>query len=578
MSQLESLMERARTWMRDDPDANTRAATEALLRKGDESALMDCFGDRLQFGTAGLRGVIGPGPNRMNRALVRRVSAGLGRYVLDHATRPPRVVVANDARIMSPEFGEDVARVLGGMGLSVVRFSGFTPTPVLAFAVKALGAAAGVVVTASHNPPEYNGYKVYWDNGAQIIPPHDTGISAAIDAIDSLEDVAMPSLDELRDMGALEECPESIVDDYFAAIAAEQRHPGVPRDLAVVYTPLHGVGAESVERALREAKLERLHVVAEQREPDGAFPTVRFPNPEEDGALDLALALAAATDSELILANDPDVDRLAVAVPTSPDASAFRLLTGNEIGSLLGYYLLTENLPAAGEPLVMTTVVSSRLLSRIAKGLGAHYDETLTGFKWIANASVAHQAQGRILQMGYEEALGYTVGLVTPDKDGVSAALLFTELAAVCKSRGQTVLEYLEAIHRRFGLHVSDQVSITLPGREGASLIASLMEKIRRDPPSKLSDGTRIESTVDYLPGHGDLPPSNVLAFDCHDGSRILARPSGTEPKIKFYFELVEHLSATDDYRQAQARGQERMAQLQRAFLAQVDGLPALES
>lgn len=564
---LRALEATARRWMDDDPDPATREETARMLDAGDSDALREAFGARLEFGTAGLRGVIGPGPNRMNRALVRRVSAGLADYLLTEQAdaRDKGVVVGGDARRLSPELAEDTARVFAGRGIRVHFFEDHVPTPVLAYAVRRLGAAAGVIVTASHNPPEYNGYKVYWDNAAQIVPPHDRGISAAIDRIDAVSDLTMPTLDDARERDLLRPVGASVVEDYFTELLAQRRHPDVQKEVCVVYTAMHGVGGRFVTDVLHRAGYANVHPEPAQYQPDGEFPTVRFPNPEEDGAMDLSMALAREHEADVVLANDPDADRLAVGVPVG--GGEYRLLSGNEIGCLLAYYLLTENPPAESDPLVMTTIVSSRMLKAMAHELGAHYDETLTGFKWIANAAQRHaRDRGWYFVMGYEEALGYTVGPVVADKDGVGAALLFTEIAAVCRSRGMTVLDYLEQMVRRFGLYVSHQHSLTLPGQEGAAKIRAVMDAFRAEAPERIGDHAVVR-VVDYAEGYEGLPPSNVLAFALEGGGQVLLRPSGTEPKIKYYFELSEQPDEGEEIARARERAKHRLDALVQSFL-----------
>jgi len=564
---LRALEDAARRWMEEDPDPTTRAETAALLESGDEKTLREAFGARLEFGTAGLRGKIGAGPNRMNRALVRRVSAGLAQYLVDEHPRAKEggVVIGGDARRLSPELAEDTARICAGLGIPVYLFDDYVPTPVLAYAVRRLEAVGGVIVTASHNPPEDNGYKVYWDNAAQIVPPHDKGISAAIDRVGAQSDIAMPGLEALREQGLVKPIPSEVLEDYYGELLAQRRHPDAAKDVKVVYTAMHGVGGIFVKEILERAGYEQFHAEPRQFEPDGEFPTVRFPNPEEDGAMDLSMALAKDIGADLVLANDPDADRLAVGVPLGD--GDYRLLSGNEIGCLLAYYLLTENLPAKGEPLVMTTIVSSRMLAAMAKELGAHYDETLTGFKWIANASQKHaREKGWQFVMGFEEALGYTVGPTVADKDGVGAALLFTEIAAVCRDRGITLLDYLEQMIRRFGLYVTKQHSLTLPGQEGAAKIRAIMDAFRAESPSRI--GTyEVTGTIDYADGHGDLPPSNVLAFGLHGGGQVLLRPSGTEPKIKYYFELSDQPAEGEDLTLVRQRAETALDALVDAFL-----------
>ncbi|MCB9693160.1 MAG: phospho-sugar mutase [Alphaproteobacteria bacterium] len=563
MSDLRALAE---AWMATDPDPDTRAATAAML--DDPEALERCFGARLQFGTAGLRGALGPGPNRMNRALVRRVSAGLAAYVGAQAPGG-RVVIGFDGRNGSREFAEDTARVLGEAGLDVMLFDEVCPTPVLAHAVVFVGAAAGVMVTASHNPPEDNGYKVYWSNGAQIVAPHDAGISAAIDAVDT--PMGVPELADLRAAGIVREVPPEAHADYLARVKALRVHPDAPTGLRIVYTAMHGVGTATVREVMEDVGYT-LTLVAAQAEPDGDFPTVRFPNPEEPGALDLAKALAAEVDADIVVANDPDADRLAVVVPT---ADGWRQLSGNEVGCLLAEDLLANG-PTDRERLVATTIVSSTLLSRIAAAHGAVYAETLTGFKWIANAAIPFDADGGRFVMGYEEALGYSVGDVVRDKDGVSAVLLFCDLAAHLKQRGETVLDALEALYRQHGVHAARQVSLKGPGAEGARRIQALMARLRDKELATLA-GRDVVTRTDVLTGtridlqtgdlqRVDLPKSNVLAWTLDDGSRVLARPSGTEPKIKFYYEAVVRMADGERLDAAEARAQARVDQLVAAF------------
>ncbi|MCA9571903.1 MAG: phospho-sugar mutase, partial [Myxococcales bacterium] len=509
-----------------------------------------------------------PGPNRMNRALVRRVSAGLAAYVGAQAPGG-RVVIGFDGRNGSREFAEDTARVLGEAGLDVMLFDEVCPTPVLAHAVVFVGAAAGVMVTASHNPPEDNGYKVYWSNGAQIVAPHDAGISAAIDAVDT--PMGVPELADLRAAGIVREVPPEAHADYLARVKALRVHPDAPTGLRIVYTAMHGVGTATVREVMEDVGYT-LTLVAAQAEPDGDFPTVRFPNPEEPGALDLAKALAAEVDADIVVANDPDADRLAVVVPT---ADGWRQLSGNEVGCLLAEDLLANG-PTDRERLVATTIVSSTLLSRIAAAHGAVYAETLTGFKWIANAAIPFDANGGRFVMGYEEALGYSVGDVVRDKDGVSAVLLFCDLAAHLKQRGETVLDALEALYRQHGVHAARQVSLKGPGAEGARRIQALMARLRDKELATLA-GRDVVTRTDVLTGtridlqtgdlqRVDLPKSNVLAWTLDDGSRVLARPSGTEPKIKFYYEAVVRMADGERLDAAEARAQARVDQLVAAF------------
>ena len=395
MAQMASHRELAEAWLAEDPDPQTAAELRALLTRcdaGDAAAQKDLterFTGALEFGTAGLRGLLGAGPQRMNRLLVRKVSAGLATYLL--ATVPDArqrgVVLGHDARHLSRELTEDTARVLGGAGIRSYLAHRPWPTPMTAWAVTARQACAGVMVTASHNPPAYNGYKVYWGNGAQIIPPHDTGIAAEIARIGAISGIAMPALDELRAAGTVVDLTEALHDDYLTQVIALRASPGVDgRDLVIAYTPLHGVGARSVEPALRRAGFPNVHTEPSQREPDPDFPTVAFPNPEEKGAMDRVLALAGRVSADLVFANDPDADRLCVAVP---DATGYRVLSGDQTGAVLADYLLEVG--PRDRRMVATTIVSSQLLGFLAGQAGADYRETLTGFKWIANAAIDYE-------------------------------------------------------------------------------------------------------------------------------------------------------------------------------------------
>ena len=525
---------RAKAWIETDPDPSTQSAALALLESGDPEAIEDHFGSRLAFGTAGMRGRLGPGPNRMNRALVRRVAHGLGAY-LNSATENAHqkgVVIGFDGRHGSREFAQDSAGILLNLGYTVYAFDKVCSTPELAHAITHLGTAAGIMVTASHNPPQDNGYKVYWGNGAQIIPPHDTGISAAIDAIEGCP--------EPSDASPLP-IPESTWSEYIDRVLSLRVRPNT--GVRAVYTAMHGVGWRPLKAILDAAGHTDLHPVTAQRDPDGDFPTVSFPNPEEDGALDLAIEEAQRVGADLIVANDPDADRLAVALQ-DPHGRWTRL-SGNEVGALLAEELLAHG-PAHPERLVATTIVSSILLKKIAKHHGALCGETLTGFKWLANLALAHDGP---FVLGFEEALGYSVGDVVRDKDGLSATLILLDLASNLKSRGLTLWDALARLDAKHGAHRSQQAAIKLEGAAGARAIEGVMTMLRRKPPTEIagSDVTYMRDLqsrigMDCKTGASTtvmLPPSNVMEFTLADGSRILARPSGTEPKIKFYVEVV---------------------------------------
>lgn len=566
----------AQQWLQTDPDPTTRKTLQRWLDKDDQRALTEAFTARLAFGTAGLRGPIGPGPGGMNRALVRRVAKGLADYLLETVpdARERGVTIGFDGRHGSREFAADTAVVLADHGIASQIFDDVVPTPRLSHAVVYTGACAGVMVTASHNPPADNGYKVYWGDGAQIVPPHDGGISDAIDALEGFDPRDIGDLEAHRKAGLVRTPAAAVHADYFARLQGLRVHEAAP--IRIVYTAMHGVGTESVVRALTEAGYDDVHLVAEQAEPDGDFPTVAFPNPEEPGALDLSLQLAAAVDADLIVANDPDADRLAVAVPDGQ--GGWRQLSGNQVGCLLADDLLAHG-AADGERLVATTIVSSRMLSVLAEAHGVQYAETLTGFKWIAHQALSFEGS---FVMGYEEALGYSIGDLVRDKDGVSAVVAFVDLAAWCKARGVSLLEHLEALYRRHGLFVSLQQSVKLPGADGKTAIREAMAQLRATTLTELGGQPVIrrtdvqEGTITDLRSGSvrtcPLPTSNVLSWTLADGSQVLARPSGTEPKIKFYGEVREALSDDDTLADGEVRAGDRVASLV-AEIASISGL-----
>ncbi|MEV4092676.1 phospho-sugar mutase [Streptosporangium saharense] len=512
----DDLVRRARAWLAQDPDPDTRAELTGLLDGLPESlgALRERFDARLEFGTAGLRGELGAGPNRMNRVTVMRAAAGLA-----HVLGPgAHVVIGYDARHKSDVFAHDTAAVLTGAGLRASVFDSPQPTPVLAFAVRHLGADAGVTVTASHNPPRDNGYKVYWGDGSQIVPPVDAEISAAIDAVGPVSGLPLGS--GWTSLG------DDVVTAYLAAVTALPI--GEARRLRVAYTPLHGVGGDLTRRAFLAAGFEAPATVEEQAAPDPDFPTVAFPNPEEPGAMDLALGLARRIDADLVLANDPDADRCAVGVRLP--GGGHRMLTGDEVGALLGEHVIRHT--SGEDRLVATTIVSSSLLGRIATEYGVRHAETLTGFKWIMKA-------GPGLVFGYEEALGYSVGsdagLPVHDKDGVGAALTVAGLAAEAAAQGRTLLDLLDDQAREYGLHATSQLSFRVAD---LALITEAMAGLRAVPPVELG-GRKVEAADDLGAGLDGLPPTEGLRYRLSGGARVVVRPSGTEPKLKCYLEVV---------------------------------------
>ncbi|MGI8677533.1 MAG: phospho-sugar mutase [Jatrophihabitans sp.] len=492
-------------WIADEVDQRAAGELQALLDAGDDAELAERFAGTLTFGTAGLRGPLRAGPNGMNRAVVRRAAAGLTAWLTAQGNAGEIVVVGFDARHGSLEFARDSAAVLAAAGFDARLMPRVLPTPVLAFSVQHLGAAAGVMVTASHNPPQDNGYKVYERDGAQVVPPTDTEIEAAIQAVGSSRAIQLSD-----DVTVLD---DEIVDSYVAAVAA-LIEPG-PRALRIVHTAMHGVGTQTLRAVFDRAGFVDVLPVPQQEQPDPDFPTVAFPNPEEPGALDLAFALARAHDADIVIANDPDADRCAVAVPVP--GGDWRMLRGDEVGVLLADSLLHRGVRGT----YATTIVSSSMLAALAAAHGVGYAETLTGFKWIARAAPD-------LVFGYEEALGYAVAPeVVRDKDGVSAALRVAELAAELKQCGRSLLDRLDDLAAEYGRYVTDQISIRVDER---SVIGATTQRLRATPPTSLL-GQPV--SVEDL-----LPDADVLRWRFPNG-RVVVRPSGTEPKLKAYLEIV---------------------------------------
>lgn len=565
---LADLVQAALAWQAQDPDPQTRAEIDRMVREQDEAALRSCFGERLGFGTAGIRGARGPGPGRLNRLVARQVAAGVGRALLDEGQGATErgVVIGYDGRHGSREYAEDSAAVLGAMGLPVWLSDSVVPTPILAHATTFLGCAAGIMVTASHNPPQDNGIKVYWGHGGQITAPLDTRISERITQA-AQGTVPVADLVGLRKAGKLQSIPPTQLQAYLQAVLALRVHP--MQGARAVYTAMHGVGWDTLSQVLAAAGHAQPICVPEQRDPDGDFPTVKLPNPEEKGALDLAFALASAHGVDLILANDPDADRLAVAIPDGK--GGWRRLSGDQVGLLLAEDLLAHRAPTggAGQPLVATTIVSSSMLRDVATAHGAACAEVLTGFKWLARAALAWDGP---FVLGFEEALGYSVGEVVHDKDGISAALIMLDLASWLKAQGRSLADALDELARTYGVVLSAQKSLVLPGSEGQARIRSLMDALRADPPRKIGglavaflrdvrEGTRQDlQTGEVQPLH--LPSSDVLAFDLAGGGRVLVRPSGTEPKLKLYFEARSPVGEGEALATARARAAERLAAL----------------
>lgn len=556
---LPELFDEVAAWRAEDPDPQTVAQLDALVvaaHGGDEAALAElrsAFAGPLQFGTAGLRGPMGPGPARMNRVVVRRAGDGLATYLRDTGKGGGRVLVGHDARHHSTDFAYDTAAVMAGHGFEVVLVEGPIPTPVVAYGIRTLGCVAAVVVTASHNPGADNGYKVYLGDGCQIVPPADEQIATRI--ADAGER-ALATLPRSEDWHPAR--PE-LLDAYVtraASLVSSPRpaalDPTSPRSLRWVYTPMHGVGLATVRRVIEAAGLPAPHVVAEQAEPDPDFPTVLFPNPEEPGALDLAMAKARQEGADLVVATDPDADRCAVALP-GPDG--WRMLRGDELGVLLGADFLARG--AAGT--YASSVVSSTLLATMAARAGARHATTLTGFKWI----------GRVpdLIFGYEEALGYcTDPAAVSDKDGITTLVRVLDLAGRAADRGRTLADLLDDVVRAHGLHATDQVAFR---SDRAEVISGAMERLRASRPTEL--GGEPASAIDLAEGTHDLPPTDAVVLQGRT-CRVVVRPSGTEPKLKCYLEVRASPEESTDLPAARERAAARLAQL-RAEITGVLGL-----
>jgi len=560
------VLDAARAWLAQDPDDETRAELSTLIDSAEahEAAalaeLHDRFDTRLAFGTAGLRGEIAAGPNRMNRVLVSQAAAGLAAFLLERAAdgEQPSIVIGYDGRKNSAVFATDTAEIMAGAGVRAILLPRLLPTPLVAFAVRHLDVSAGVMVTASHNPPNDNGYKVYLggaDEGSQIVAPVDAEIAAQILRVAAEEQVL-----ELPRSDGYEIAAESVVEAYVTQTASLASRPSAqPR---VVYTAMHGVGWQTFQSVLQAAGFDEPTVVRQQIEPDSAFPTVSFPNPEEPGALDLAFQTAREVDAELVIANDPDADRLAIAIRDSSQQAGFRALTGNEVGALLGWRA-AELLDASARDeqsasgTLACSIVSSPALRAVAADYGLEFAETLTGFKWVSRAPG--------LVFGFEEALGYLVNPSTVrDKDGISAAMALLDLASGLAARGLTLDDQLDAFSMRFGQFASGQVSVRVTD---LSQITRVMARLRAEPPAEIG-GIRVSSIDDLLGDGGALPPSDVLRIHLDDGSRVMVRPSGTEPKLKVYLDTQSSDGSLEERRAAATAALSRLEEGVRGLIA----------
>jgi phosphoglucomutase len=546
------ILERAKTWTTSKFDEDTRKEVQELLDQENWEELTDRFYQDLEFGTGGMRGVMGAGTNRMNVYTVRASTQGFANHIKTHGGKGIlSVVIGHDCRKHSREFALEAARVMAGNSIRAYLFDDIRATPQIAYAVRHLKATAGIILTASHNPAKYNGYKAYWSDGAQVIPPHDKGIIAEVQKV-LTEDLEIKRLGHraAEEMGFLIEVGEKVDAAYFAEVKKLQLFGDevaeVAGDFKAVYTPLHGVGSCAVPRALKEWGFDSVEILEAQREPDGSFPTVKAPNPEESENLKLSMDRADEIGADLVLATDADSDRLGVAL--RPEGKDWVLLTGNQIACLLLDHVLAGR-KARGtmpeKPLVISTIVTSPMMGAIAESYGCEFRETLTGFKWIAAIvrECEEKQTGHGFLFGAEESFGYLTGDYCRDKDGISATCLLIEAAALARTRGETLLDVLDRLYLKLGFHMEGLQSFYFEGRTGKEKIASIMDGLRKNPPSELAGRKviRIDDVLRSVTTRGGeevpliLPQSNVLLFSLEGGGRLAARPSGTEPKIKFY-------------------------------------------
>ncbi len=530
-------------------------ATKEELRAiaGDENEIKERFYMDLEFGTAGLRGIIGAGINRMNIYVVRRATQGLANYIIKQGGQNKGVAIAYDSRRMSPEFADEAARTLAANGIMAYKFESLRPTPELSFAVRELGCIAGINVTASHNPPEYNGYKVYWEDGAQFTPPHDKGVTEEVLAIEDLSTVKTMTASDAKAAGLYKVIGAEIDDKYIANVKAQvvnqEAIDKMQDSIKIVYTPLHGTGNIPVRRVLKEIGFEHVYVVPQQELPDGEFPTVSYPNPEAEEAFTLGLGMAKELDADLVLATDPDADRLGVYVKDSKSGS-YIPLTGNMSGSLLCEYVLSQKaaknlIPEDGE--VVKSIVTTNLVDAVAAGYNCKLVECLTGFKWIGQQILKEENTGKGHYMfGLEESYGCLIGTYARDKDAVSASVALCEAAAYYKTKNMTLWDAMVAMYDKYGYYKDAVKSIGLKGIEGLAKIQNIMDTLRNNTPAKVGDyqvvsarDYQLDTVKDMATGEvkpTGLPASNVLYYDMNDGAWMCVRPSGTEPKIKFYY------------------------------------------
>jgi phosphoglucomutase len=539
-----AIVDRAKDYIRRERDGNFRGEVEKLLAAEDWKELEDRFYRNLEFGTGGLRGVIGGGYNRMNTLVVKSATQGLAAYLKKAFPEKDKAgklsaVIAFDSRRYSEEFAGAAALIFAANGIKAYLFSSLRPTPELSFAIRRLGCDTGIVVTASHNPPQYNGYKAYWNNGAQVIPPHDAGI---IDEVNAVRDIKEMDREEALGKQLVQIIDREIDEPYQAMVKSRLFRPELIKaragEVKIIYTPLHGTGAMHVEQVLGDLGLQVI-TVPEQREGNGDFPTVAFPNPEEAAALDMAIKLGKKEKADVVMATDPDADRFGIAVPANTAGGAeFALITGNQMGTLLADYILLslkELGKTPSKPVIVNTIVTTGMQKRVAESWGAECLECLTGFKWIADIMdrCENDGKGKTFVFGAEESYGYLVENEVRDKDGVSAAALTAEMTLYWRSQGKSLLDRLNELYVKNGYWQELGISKYFQGPEGPAIMKGIMDQYRAHPPASLG-GITVHKIRD-LAGGGELPPSDVLQFFLADGTVVSARPSGTEPKIKFY-------------------------------------------
>ena len=558
-------------------------ATKEELRSigDDDNEIKERFYRELEFGTAGLRGVIGAGTNRMNIYTVRKATQGLANYIIKNNGQEKGVAIAYDSRRMSPEFADEAARCLAANGIKAYIFESLRPTPELSYAVRRLGCIAGINITASHNPPEYNGYKVYWEDGAQITPPHDKGIMDEVKAVTDYNTVKTMDREEAKTAGLYEVIGEEVDDGYIAELKKQVIHQdsinAVGRDLKIVYSPLHGTGNIPARRILKELGFTNVYVVKEQELPDGEFPTVSYPNPEAKEAFELGLKLAKEVDADLILATDPDADRLGVYVKDTASGE-YKVLTGNMSGCLLADYEIGQRKALYGLPddgFLIKTIVTSNLADAIAKGYDIGLIEVLTGFKYIGQQILKFETTGKGTYLfGFEESYGCLIGTHARDKDAIVATMALCEAAAYYRTQGKTLWDAMLDMYERYGYYKDDIQSITLKGIEGLQKIQQIMDTLRKNPPAEIGGYTvlkardyqadTIKDTVTGEVTKTGLPSSNVLYYDLSDDAWVCVRPSGTEPKVKFYYG-IKGSSLAD--------AEEKSAKLGKEVLAMIDAI-----